>query len=176
LIDPETNIVLIGMPGAGKSTLGVLLARALGRAFVDSDLIIQAREGHRLQEIIDSQGMGAFLRIEERTLLHLSLTHTVLATGGSAVYSEPAMRYLGNGGLIVHLHLGLCALRRRLGDYGKRGVAMAPGQSLEDLFAERLPLYRRWADLTVNADQPGHERVVDDLIRALETHRQSGDG
>jgi len=154
------NVVLIGMPGVGKSTLGVLLAKLTSRNFIDTDVFIQAQEGRALQAIIDGDGVGVFRAIEERCVSALQCRHTVIATGGSVVYSERAMAHLQSVGVIVHLHLPLAALRRRLVDFGSRGVVMAPGQSLASLFAERDPLYRRYATITVDCTRLNHEAAV----------------
>lgn len=166
-LEPDKNVVLIGMPGAGKSTVGVLLAKVLSRQFLDTDVYIQAREGRRLQDIIDTDGMEAFCRLEERYMVGLERTRHVIATGGSVVYGDAAMTHLRLGGVIVHLDLSLEALRRRLTDLDTRGVVMAPGETLEQLFEERQPLYRHYADLTVNCEGLTHEQVVSHIVRLL---------
>ena len=167
MLGAEDNIVLVGMPGAGKSTAGVLLAKELSRGFIDTDVRIQSAEGRRLQDIIDQDGMDAFLELEEHHVKNLNVRGYVVATGGSVIYSDRAMSRLKRGGFVVYMHIGLCALRERLGDYGARGVVMAPGVTLADLHAEREPLYRRWADATVDAAAAGHDDVVRSIIRAL---------
>jgi len=161
-----TNIVLIGMPGVGKSTLGVLLAKATSRDFVDTDVYIQAREGRGLQEILDGDGPAAFRAIEERNVLSLQYRRAVIATGGSVVYSESAMAHLRAAGIVVHLALPLAALQTRLTNIGTRGILRAPGQTLESLFHERAPLYRRYADVTVDCFGKSHERIVDEIVLA----------
>jgi len=163
----EENVVLIGMPGVGKSTAGVLLAKALSREFVDTDVTLQARLGRRLADIIAEQGMDAFCRQEEAAILALDVRPAVIATGGSAVYSPAAMAHLRQGGRIVHLDLPLEVLRRRLGDLGERGVVIRPGQTLEALFAERQPLYRRYADLAIACLGLSHDEVVARIVDAL---------
>jgi shikimate kinase len=163
----ERNIVLIGMPGVGKSTVGVLLAKALSRSFLDTDVLIQAREGRRLQDIIDSDGIDAFCRLEEKHVLGIECRGHVIATGGSVVYSEPAMKHLRAGGFIVHLDLPLGELKARLRNLDSRGVVMAPGQSIAELYEERLPLYRRYADATVQCAGLTHEEVVAAVVEAL---------
>lgn len=165
------NIVLIGMPGAGKSTAGVLLAKRLSRDFVDTDVMIQAAEGRRLQEIIDTDGLDVFRRLEERQTLSLNCRGHVIATGGSAVYSRRAMEHLAEAGTIVHLELPLDALRKRLTDLDSRGVVMAPGETLGQLYEERMPLYRRWADVTVSCESLSHEEVVDAIVAAMSEER-----
>jgi shikimate kinase len=167
MMDEAGNIVLIGMPGVGKSTIGVLLAKALSRDFLDTDVLIQSREGRRLQAIIDSVGMAAFCAMEERHVLSLQCRGTVIATGGSVVYGEEAMAHLKSSGVVLHLDLPLALLKRRLSDLDARGVVMAPDQTLEALFQERQPLYQRHADITIDCTNRTHEHVVKDIITAL---------
>ncbi|MFW6163663.1 MAG: shikimate kinase [Planctomycetota bacterium] len=162
------NIVLIGMPAVGKSTVGVLLAKATSRAFIDTDVVLQARAGRRLQAIIEAEGLGGFRAMEERAVLALDCRSHVIATGGSVVYSPRAMRHLKASGFVVHLHLPLPVLERRLTDLGSRGVVMAPGESLRELFAERQPLYERWADTTIDCADLGHEAVVAAILERLD--------
>ena len=159
----KTNVVLIGMPGAGKSTVGVVLAKRLGLDFLDTDVLIQARQGRRLQEIINTEGLAAFRQIEEAALLGLACRRTVIATGGSAVYSEAAMAALQAHGTIVFIDLSLEELQRRVRDMDTRGMVIDPGESFADLFARRLPLYRRWAELTVD----GRGRSVEELATEI---------
>jgi shikimate kinase len=166
-VGPDTNLVLIGMPGVGKSTVGVLLAKATSRDFLDTDVLIQAKEGRTLQEIIDGEGVKAFCRREECHVLSLACRSCVIATGGSVVYRAASMRHLGSFGIIIHLDLNLSALEKRLTDLKSRGVVMAPGQALFQLFAERQPLYRRYAQHTIRCDNRTHEEIVDDIIRRL---------
>ena len=163
----HNNVVLIGMPGAGKSTLGVLLAKRTAREFVDTDLHIQESQGAMLQQIIQRNGIDEFHRIEERCVLELDCSHCVIAPGGSVVYSEAAMQHLGRIAVRVHMDVPLVELDRRLGDLDARGVIRAPGQDLADLLAERLPLYERWADVRVDCGALAHDGVVDAIIAAL---------
>jgi len=163
----RTNLVLIGMPGAGKSTLGVVLAKRLGLGFVDTDLLIQMRCGRLLQEVIDGEGLAAFRALEEQTLREFDVCNAVIATGGSAVYSEAAMRHLAGIGRIIHLDVPLADLELRLQDMRTRGLVIDPGATLADLYAERLPLYRRWADLTIETRGLGFEAVVEAICRQL---------
>jgi len=166
-VDPERNLVLIGMPGAGKSTLGVLLAKALARPFLDTDIHIQSRERRSLQAIILESGIEAFKRLEESTILSLDCGGTVIATGGSAVYSERAMRHLGRTGILLYLELSLPLLICRVRDMDTRGIVRAPGQDWEDLYRERSPLYERYAHLRINCDRKGHEEVVREILSRL---------
>jgi shikimate kinase len=166
----RSNWILIGMPGVGKSTVGVLLAKAGGRDFVDTDLWIQTREGASLPELLARRGRAGFLALEERHVLGLAPERSVVATGGSVVYGERAMQHLRTLGPIVHLALPLEALEARVGSLDARGVVIDPEQGLAALYAERMPLYRRWADWTVDAGAP-HEGVVSRIRSLLEAPR-----
>ena len=159
------NLVLIGMPGVGKSTIGVLLAKAASRDFLDTDVAIQAREGRALQDIIDTDGVDAFLAVEEHLILTLDATGHVIATGGSVVYSRPAMKHLAAGGVIIHLHLPPVPLERRLADLKTRGVVMSPGKTIADLFKERHPLYEKHAQVTIDCTAKTHEQIVAEIMR-----------
>ena len=161
------NIILIGMPGAGKSTVGVLLAKTLGYAFLDTDLVIQQREGALLQPLVDSLGVEAFLDVEADAICSVECRGTVIAPGGSAVCRERAMSHLRALGRIVYLHLPLEELERRLSNISTRGIAMAPGETLADLVARRAPLYRNSADLTVDVGRQSLEETVALVLRAL---------
>lgn len=161
------NIVLIGMPGSGKSTIGVLLAKKLGLDFVDTDLLIQLREGRTLQQILHTDGYLALRAIEENVLLGLSVDGAVVATGGSAVYSDDAMAYLRAMGTVVFLDAPLEEVRLRVTDFEERGIAAAPGTSLEQLYDERLPLYRRHAGVTVDCAGLTKEQVVDAIVERV---------
>ena len=145
----KSNIVLIGMPGCGKSTVGVVLAKALGYEFIDSDLKIQARERRLLCEIIEQEGLEGFRRIEEEVNASLDAEGAVIATGGSVIYGPRAMAHLREIGTVVYLKLPLPEVAERLGDLTRRGVSLRPGQTLEDLYRERTPLYEQYADITI---------------------------
>lgn len=155
-----TNIALIGMPGAGKSTIGVVLAKALGYTFVDTDLLLQARTGKRLAELIAQQGLQALLGAEEDTLLGLTGQHTVYATGGSAVYSARGMTHLRELAHVIWLDVPLDSLRQRVRNMNSRGVVIGPGQSLEHLYAERRPLYQRYAHCHLDCQGLDLEQIV----------------
>ena len=146
------NIILIGMPGSGKSTCGVVAAKLLLKNFFDTDLLIQNREGQRLQQIIDEKGLDYFARAEEEAVLSLDIAGTVIATGGSAVYSDRAMQHLKAGGKCVYLKVAADEIERRLANFSDRGVVIADGMTLADLYAERKPLYEKYADITVSAE------------------------
>ena len=167
------NIILIGMPAAGKSTLGVLLAKERGMDFVDSDLVLQRREGKKLYQIMRDEGTDGFLAMEEETLCTLSLEHAVLATGGSAVYSERAMRRLLQSGLCVYLQISFDEWRRRLGNSRRRGVVLREGESLEELYAERIRLYERYAMLTIHMENESVEDTVSRLLDMLDQMEKS---
>jgi shikimate kinase len=147
--DCALNIILIGMPGAGKSTVGVLLAKRLGYQYVDTDLLLQTRHNSRLQQIIAREGLAAFKRIEEDVLCSLAITHSVVATGGSAVYSEPAMAHLRQLGQLVFIDIPLDELLTRVHDMDSRGLVIGPDETYEHLYYERLPLYRKYAEVTI---------------------------
>jgi shikimate kinase len=162
-----SNIVLIGMPGSGKSTVGVLLAKRTGKAFVDTDLLIQMQTGRSLQDIVDRDGYLELRRIEETALLDLSCRDMVIATGGSAVYSDKAMEHLRKDGIVIFLKVGLETLATRVSDYETRGLAKRPDQTIDDLFEERCALYRKYADVTIDAEGIGHEAVCERIIAAF---------
>lgn len=163
----KSNIILTGMPGSGKSTIGVILAKQTSRDFIDTDILIQTAAGRSLQEIVDSDGHMALRRIEEEILLGISCHKHVIATGGSAVYSSKAMDQLGTNGVIVFLDADIATLQSRVKDFGQRGLAKRPDQSFADLFAERVPLYRKYADITVNCSGRTHEQVCAVIIEKL---------
>jgi len=162
------NTVLIGMPGAGKSTLGVILAKALSLPFLDTDIHIQTEEGKPLQEIIRELGMDGFKRLEERHICSLQCRGHVIATGGSAVYSHMAMDHLRSRGIIIYLDLSLDLLARRILDMDARGIVRGPGQNLDVLFQERKPLYEKYSDIRIRCDGKGHEQIVNEIRGLLE--------
>ncbi len=161
------NIVLIGMSGAGKSTLGVLLAKALNYDFIDTDLLIQQQEGKLLQEIIQEKGIDGFKCVEENTVLNVQCDHTVIATGGSVVYSETAMEHLKRYGQFVYIAVEFKEIERRIRNIHTRGIVIGENQSLEDVFNERIHLYERYADITVSVNKKTIEETVVLLVDAL---------
>ena len=158
------NIVLLGMPGAGKSTVGVLLAKALGMPFIDTDLIIQESAGMLLQDIIDTRGIDHFLSVEERVLLNLNVKNHVIAPGGSVIYSTAVVRHLKAHGVLVYLQLPLSEIEKRLNNIRSRGIVIKKDQKLNDLFAERAPLYEKYADLIIDCEGKDMERIVSEII------------
>jgi shikimate kinase len=144
------NIILIGMPGSGKSTIGVQLAKHLGLSFIDTDLLIQAHQQQKLQDILNSQGYQVLRDIEQQELLKLKLNNDLVSTGGSAVYSDAGMQHLKKQGLIVYLYVDFAEIERRIDNEDSRGIARPEGQTLEDVYNERTPLYEKYADVIVN--------------------------
>ena len=164
----KQNLILIGMPTAGKSTVGVILAKMLGMDFLDTDLLIQKQTGQKLAEIIRAQGVEGFIRTEAAVLQNVQAENCVIATGGSAVYDEAAMRHLQSLGAVLYLALDYETLHARLHHAKQRGVVLREGQTLEALFAERTPLYEKYADLTVHEGAGGIEETVADILSLLE--------
>lgn len=162
------NIVLIGMPGCGKSTVGVVLAKALGMDFVDSDLLIQRSQGMRLHQIIEQVGDDGFRQIENRVNTEIQADNCVIATGGSAVYGREAMEHLRSIGTVVYLELSCQQVQERLGDLRARGVSMKPGQTLQDLYQERVPLYEHWAHCTIHCGGLQLRQVVGKILSQLD--------
>ena len=163
----KNNIVLIGMPGVGKSTVGVILAKVLGYQFLDADLVIQEQEGKLLHEIIEEKGTDGFIRVENRVNASLDTDKTIIATGGSVVYGTEAMEHLKEIGQVVYLEVSFEELKKRLADIKGRGVVLRAGQTLKDLYLERTPLYEKYADVTVNEEGLGVEETVDVLVQKL---------
>lgn len=159
----KKNIVLVGMPGAGKSTVGVLLAKAMKMPFIDTDLLIQQGENCYLQEIIDSRGLDEFMKIEESAVLGLDVQNHIIATGGSVVYSKAAIKHLQTSGVIVFLNTKMYQLERRLKNAHTRGIAMKNGQTLSALYNERLPLYRKCADIEIDCSKKHIETIVAEI-------------
>ncbi len=164
------NIVLIGMPGAGKSTVGVVLAKRLGLRFVDCDLVIQEQTGKLLHEIIAEKGIDGFLAEENRILASLKADRTVLATGGSAIYGKEAMTSLKKEGIVVYLQLSYETVKDRLGDLQKRGVTLREGQDLSALYRERVPYYEAYADIVIDCENKNIREVVECIAERPEIH------
>lgn len=174
----QQNLILIGMPTAGKSTVGVILAKMLGMEFLDTDLVIQKQTGKKLAEIIAQRGVDGFLEAEAAAMDSVHTQNTVIATGGSAVYSREAMARLGHTGVTVYLAVELQTLKNRLHHARQRGVVLREGQTLDGLFAERAPLYAAAADLTVNEGDGNLEDTVREILTKLDrykTEKQKGE-
>ena len=159
------NIILIGMPGSGKSTCGVVAAKLLLKNFFDTDLLIQNREGQRLQQIIDEKGLNYFARAEEEAVLSLDIAGTVIATGGSVGYSPAARDHLRRMGKVIYLHLEYETMCRRIQNLDSRGVVLQAGYTLQDMYKERLPLYRRYADAVIKCDNNTVEQTAQQIAR-----------
>ncbi len=168
-MDSETksNIVLVGMPGVGKSTVGVLLAKQLGRYFLDTDVFIQVVTERNLQQIIDEQGLEEFRNVEESHVLCIEVENAVIATGGSVVYGEKAMAHLKENGVVVHLDLPLEKIKQRVQNLNSRGLVIEKGKTLDDLYRQRQPLYRRYADITIDCTDKNQDQLVAEIIKKL---------
>jgi shikimate kinase len=161
------NIILTGMPGAGKSTVGVILAKTLGMNFIDTDIVLQENSGRMLQEIINTEGIDAFLQAEESVIVSLKGENTIIATGGSVVFSEKSMQYLKKQGIIIYLSLSYEEMARRIRNITTRGIVLAADQSLLDLYNQRLPLYEKYADRTIDCSDRDVEKIVENILHAL---------
>lgn len=170
MISRKTNLILVGMPGSGKSTVGVILAKILALDFLDTDILIQKTAKKTLQEIIDTEGHMALRAAEQQALLSIVCRNHVIATGGSAAYSELAMQHLKHEGITIFLHADLATLRKRVRNYETRGIAKRPDQSFQDLFNERLALYKKYADFTIQSSKLTHDQVCRSIIEQLQHH------
>jgi len=167
MLKNPSNIVLIGMLGPGKSTVGIILAKLISRDFVDTDVLIQTSQDRTLQDIVNTKGYMVLREIEERILLKLDRFNHVIATGGSAVYSHAAMTHLKSNGLVVFLNVELPVLESRICDFATRGLSKRPDQSLEDLFEERIVLYKKYADVTIECKGLTKEEVCEKIISSI---------
>lgn len=161
------NIVLIGMPGAGKSTVGVVLAKKMGMSFLDSDLVIQEQEGKKLHDLIREHGIEGFLEIEAHVNASLNPKTAVIATGGSAIYSDHAMQHLKSIAMICYLKLSYDSIKERLGDLSERGVVLREGETLRELYEERVLLYEKYANITVECENKNIREIVTELSKRL---------
>lgn len=161
------NIILIGMPGAGKSTVGVVLAKVLGYQFIDSDLVIQEKENRLLKDIIEEEGLEGFINIENKVNRELIASHSVIATGGSVIYGKEAMEHLRDIGTVIYIKLSYQTLDNRLGNIKQRGVVLKEGQNLFGLYNERCPLYEKYAHVTVDAEGMDVEEVVQQMVQIM---------
>lgn len=163
----KTNITLIGMPASGKSSVGVVLAKRLGKKFVDTDIVIQEKYGKLLKELIEEHGDEGFREIEDEVNAGLDLDNCIISPGGSVVYGEKAMRHLKEISVIIYLELSYTAIKSRLGDLRERGITLKEGQSLKDLYLERVPLYEKYADITVNEMKKSLAKTIDEICERL---------
>lgn len=163
----KKNIVLIGMPGVGKSTVGVILAKVIGYQFLDADILIQEQEGKLLREIIAEVGTDGFIEVENRVNASIEAEHTIIATGGSVIYGKEAMEHLKEIGTVVYLSVIYEEIEKRLADIKGRGVVLKEGQTLYDLYCERTPLYEKYADIVVAEDGLTVEETVEKLLVLL---------
>lgn len=164
----KDNLILIGMPGCGKSTVGVVLAKVLGFQFIDSDLLIQEQEARLLKDIIAQDGLKKFLEIENRVNAGIHCSHAVIATGGSVIYGVEAMQHLKEIGTILYLKLSCETIQERLGDLRERGVALKEGQDLISLYKERCPLYEAYAHIVVDAEEQSIREMVECITHKLQ--------
>lgn len=161
------NLIFIGMPAVGKSTVGVVVAKRLGMNFLDTDLVIQEKEGRLLSEIIEQEGEDGFLELENRINRELDVENTVISPGGSVIYGTDAMRHFKETGIIIYLHASYGEIKRRIRDPKKRGIVLRPGQSLRDLYKERVPYFESYADITVSEDGCRIEETITNVLREI---------
>ena len=168
----KSNVTLIGMPSAGKSTIGVLLAKRLGYSFIDADILIQEKEGRLLKEIIAQEGMDGFLQVENRVNASIEAKRSVIAPGGSVIYGKEAMEHLKEISTVVYLKMSYEELERRVGDVVDRGGALKEGRTLRDLYDERTAYYERYADITIDEEGMTPGQTVD-LLRAMQEKKRA---
>ena len=156
------------MPSSGKSTVGVIVAKHLGMSFVDTDVFLQTQQNKKLQDIINTDGIERFLEIEENTILSLDLSNTVIATGGSAVYSEKAMKHLKANGIVIYLNINMKTVNRRLKNIKTRGVVLGPGQTLGEIYQKRKPLYEKYADIIIDSSRNSINETIEAIIEKLD--------
>ena len=163
----KTNITLIGMPASGKSSVGVVLAKRLGKKFVDTDIVIQEKHGKLLKELIEENGDDGFREIEDEVNASLDVSNSIISPGGSVVYGQKAMKHLKEISVIIYLQLSYTAIKSRLGDLRERGITLKDGQSLKDLYLERTPLYEKYADITINEMKKTLAKTIDEICEKL---------
>ena len=161
------NVILVGMPSCGKSTIGVVLAKTMNKGFVDTELLKQQKEGKTLQDIINEHGNEYFHQVEENVLLATDVRNFVIATGGSAIYFDRAMEHFKEHGKIVYIKVSLETILERLNNIKTRGVTLGKGQTIEDLYKQRIPLYEKHADIVIEAEHLTIEEVVEKIIEVF---------
>jgi shikimate kinase len=167
MIEPQANIILIGMAGSGTSSIGLLLAKTMSRYFIDTDKLIEETAGGSLQEILEAKGLSGFRLLEENILLSLNPANHVIATGGSSVYSKRGMLHLKKNGVVIFLDVKLSLLRTRIRNFSNRGLVKHPKQSFGELYSERMPLYRKYADYIFNCGKMNEEEICTGLVSLL---------
>lgn len=167
MLDKRNNLIFIGMPGVGKSTVGVVLAKKIGYGFIDSDLVIQEKQKRLLHEIIESEGIDGFIQIENQINASLEAERAIIATGGSAVYGPEAMEHFRSIGTVIYLKLSYESIQNRLGDLKERGVVLRENQTLLDLYHERTPLYESYADIVIDCENKMIREIVKEIIDRL---------
>ena len=163
----KTNITLIGMPASGKSSVGVVLAKRLGKKFVDTDIVIQEKYGKLLKELIEEHGDDGFREIEDEVNATIDVSNSIISPGGSVVYGERAMKHLKEISVVIYLELSYTAIKSRLGDLRERGITLKDGQTLKDLYLERTPLYKKYADITINEMKKSLSKTIDEICESL---------
>ncbi len=164
------TVTFIGMPGAGKSCMGRIVSRKFKMRIIDGDKLIEKNTGKALQDIIDENGLEYFRELEEKTLLSIKDDNVIISPGGSAVYYENVMRHFKEKGIIVYLYISPTTLKERLGDFSKRGIVLREGQTLDDLYSERTPLFEKYADITVSCDGKAYSRYQAELVEKLKKY------
>ena len=163
----KSNITLIGMPASGKSSVGVVLAKRLGKKFVDTDIVIQEKYGKLLKELIEEHGDDGFREIEDEVNATIDVSNSIISPGGSVVYGERAMKHLKEISVVIYLELSYTAIKSRLGDLRERGITLKDGQTLKDLYLERTPLYKKYADRTINEMKKSLAKTIDEICESL---------
>ena len=163
----KTNITLIGMPASGKSSVGVVLAKRLGKKFVDTDIVIQEKYGKLLKDLIEEHGDDGFREIEDEVNATIDVSNSIISPGGSVVYGERAMKHLKEISVVIYLELSYTAIKSRLGDLRERGITLKDGQTLKDLYLERTPLYKKYADITINEMKKSLSKTIDEICESL---------
>ena len=163
----KSNITLIGMPASGKSSVGVVLAKRLGKKFVDTDIVIQEKYGKLLKELIEEHGDDGFREIEDEVNATIDVSNSIISPGGGVVYGERAMKHLKEISVVIYLELSYTAIKSRLGDLRERGITLKDGQTLKDLYLERTPLYKKYADITINEMKKSLSKTIDEICESL---------